>query len=94
MNKQTECLLGHLEHGTVVLDGLNECIVGTTCNSLDLEVLVYSVELILETLIDRDGMEAEEALEFFYYNIYGSYLGTTNPVYLHNQINPKEIKCG
>jgi hypothetical protein len=87
MNKQIEFIKDSLEEGTVVLSGLDNCIIGTTTNHLNLEVLVYSVSSILEVLRDRDNMEPEDALEFFFYNISGAYLGDTNPIYLHNELN-------
>ena len=90
----TEYLINSLEEGTIILDGLNDCIVGTTTNHLGKEVLVYSVDRILEVLRVRDNMECEEALEFFFYNISGAYLGDTNPIYLFNELNQKEKKCG
>ena len=47
------------------------------------EVLVYSVDKIIEILIDRDGMTEEEAVEFFEFNIEGAYMGRMTPVYVH-----------
>ena len=47
------------------------------------EVLVYSVDKIIEILIDRDGMTEEEAIEFFEFNIEGAYMGRMTPVYVH-----------
>ena len=91
---QTEYLINSLEEGTVILEGLDSCIIGTTINHLNKEVLIYSVVKILEVLRARDSMEAEDALEFFFYHISGAYLGDTNPMYLHNEIEHKETKCG
>ena len=45
-------------------------------------VLIYSVDKILEKLIKRDGMTDEEAMEFFSFNIAGSYNGPGMPIIL------------
>lgn len=39
--------------------------------------LVYSVSKCLDTLV-ADGMSAEEALDFFNFNVSGSYVGGKN----------------
>ena len=45
-------------------------------------VLIYSVDKIVEKLVKRDGMTDAEALEFFSFNIAGSYNGPGMPVFL------------
>ena len=45
-------------------------------------VLIYSVEKIIEKLMKRDGMNEEDAMEFFSYNIAGSYNGLGMPIFL------------
>lgn len=45
-------------------------------------VLVYSVETVLKCLTEQ-GMDQEDALEWFSYNIDGAYLGEYTPVYMH-----------
>jgi hypothetical protein len=47
------------------------------------EVLVYSVEKILNVLMERDGMTSEEAQEYFDFNIEGAYVGPGTPVYVY-----------
>lgn len=43
-------------------------------------VLVYNAEIIRKTLMQRDGMSAEEAREYIEYNIEGAYMGPHTPV--------------
>ena len=52
----------------ILLDGYDEAIVGVT---LDKTRLIYSSSKIIEMLV-RDGMDEDQAFEFFEYNIYGS----------------------
>jgi hypothetical protein len=42
--------------------------------------LVYDAEGIRNILMQRDGMDADEAREFIEFNIEGGYLGETTPV--------------
>ena len=45
-----------------------------------ISVLVYDAEAIRTTLMDRDGMEAEEAREYIEFNIEGAYMGPDTPI--------------
>ena len=63
--------------------GLDEAIIGPAFiwrDQTQVEVLVYDAEAIREILMDRDGMEADEAREFIEYNIEGAYLGIKTPI--------------
>lgn len=80
-----EFVLENLPSEAIVLDGLNDAIVGTTWKLNNCEVLVYSVEKILEILRDRDGMDPGGALEFYDYNILGTHYGDYGPVFLNDR---------
>ena len=45
-----------------------------------ISVLVYDAEAIRTTLMERDGMEAEEAREYIEFNIEGAYMGPDTPI--------------
>ena len=64
------------EH-TLKADGFDAAIIGIDTN----QRMVYGIEKILAILID-DDMNEEEALEHFYYNIAGSYVGDYTPIYI------------
>ena len=77
-----------LEHITelnpeaIVLDGLDDAIVGVG-HSKDLEPrLIYSVNIIILTLMRRDNMTLTEAQEFYDYNIADGYFGNHGPIFL------------
>ena len=77
-----------LEHITelnpeaIVLDGLNDAIVGVG-HSKDLEPrLIYSINIIILTLMKRDKMTLLEAQEFYDYNIADGYFGNHGPIFL------------
>jgi len=60
-------------------DGFNQAIIGNEYNT---NRVVYSIERMLQILIDRDGMSMEEAIEFFDFNIGGAYVGEMTPMYV------------
>ena len=65
-------------------DGFNQAIIG---NEYHTNRVVYSIERMLQILIDRDGMSMEEAIEFFNFNIGGAYVGEMTPVYVWTEDN-------
>lgn len=47
-----------------------------------LEAMCYSKDKVLELLCVKEGMDYEEALEHFEYNIAGAYVGIHTPMFL------------
>jgi hypothetical protein len=65
------------------IDGFDKAIIGTASvwkQHGKVETLIYSAEAILEVLMKRDKMTAEEALEFLSFNIEGAYVGEKTPI--------------
>jgi hypothetical protein len=67
--------------GAVMLDGLEEAIVGIVEDFHGPRIL-YSKNKVLQILEDRDGMSPIESVEFYEYNILGLFAGEQNPVFL------------
>ena len=44
------------------------------------DVLIYSGQGILETLVERDGMDWDDAREFIEFNMEGAYMGPATPI--------------
>lgn len=65
-------------------DGLDEAIIGEVSSYGRDETILYSVQKIIDILIERDGMTPDEALEFYDFNIAGSYLGEGMPTFLND----------
>ena len=55
--------------GAIILDGLDEAIVGITEEFGTGRRILYSKDKILDILMKRDLMTYSEAEEFYYYNI-------------------------
>ncbi len=69
---------------TLKADGFDDAIIGIDSK----QRMVYSIEKILQILQD-DDMTQEDALEHFYYNIDGSYVGDYTPIYIWEYDNGK-----
>ena len=54
---------------------------GRRCGQPDL--LVYDVDKCIEILMKKDNMTQEEAVDFFEYNIVGSWVGGGTPIFLY-----------
>ena len=68
--------------GAIMLDGLDEAIVGIVEEFGNSPRILYSKGKILEILQTRDLMTEQESEEFYDYNILGLYAGEQNPVFL------------
>jgi|TARA_R110000787_G_scaffold187816_4_gene299706 hypothetical protein len=66
-------------------DGFEEAIIGIARRCTQPDIVAYSVEKILGILQDRDGMDYEEALEFFEFNILGAWFGDETPVFIEKE---------
>lgn len=64
------------------IDGHDNAIIGVAERINMGLVVAYDEELIIQNLMDRDGMDYEEALEFFQFNIKGAWVGETTPIFI------------
>jgi len=62
----------------MVADGLDAAIIGTATDGR----VIYSLELAVGVLVDRDGMNDEEAREYLMFNLVGAYVGPGTPVWV------------
>lgn len=51
-------------------------------NRINTAAVCYSESKIIEILMKEDGMDYDEAVEYYQYNILGSWLGEHTPMYL------------
>ena len=58
-------------------DGFDSCLIGKDTK----DRAVYDADAMIETLMTRDGMDREEAEEYFWFNIEGAYMGEETPIY-------------
>jgi len=62
-------------------DGFEKAFVGICRRFGQPSVAMYDQELCVEILVERDGMEEEEAIEFFDFKVIGACVGENTPVF-------------
>lgn len=65
----------------IFADGFDDALIGFEPN---LWKAVYSRSKVIQILIDRDGMDDEEAVEYAEYNVFGAYIGEKTPVWVED----------
>ena len=74
-----QILESYPEENFTTADGFDSAIIGVEENSMR---VIYSVSKILNIL--EEEMSSEEALEYYYYNIEGAYVGEKTPIYCND----------
>ena len=64
-------------------DGLEDALVGLVHTFDGVPVAVYDYETVIDVLCRDDAMTADDATEYFDFNIRGSYVGKQTPLFLH-----------
>ena len=70
--------------GAIILDGLDEAIMGIAEEFGNGYRIVYSKSKIFGILMNRDGMTEEESIEFYEYNILGLYASPQNAIFFED----------
>ena len=71
------------EDGIVSLDGFEDAFVGVVERiGMDIPVACYDFDKCIEILMKRDGMSSEDAREYFWHNVAGSWVGERTPFFL------------
>lgn len=66
----------------LILEGFDDAIVGLAHRpGLD-DVVAYDVKRCVRTLVERDGMDPDEAAEYFDFNVMAAHVGELSPVFL------------
>tara|TARA_Y100000310_G_scaffold344071_1_gene454932 strand:+ start:1981 stop:2283 length:303 start_codon:yes stop_codon:yes gene_type:complete len=87
ISEYLEAMLGEeaLE-GLLTADGFDDALIGIG-ERINLDsVAVYDVDKCIDILMSRDGMSREEAVEFFDFNVKGSWVGEKTPIWVY--MNP------
>tara|TARA_B110000495_G_C22648534_1_gene384607 strand:- start:286 stop:588 length:303 start_codon:yes stop_codon:yes gene_type:complete len=74
-------VISELNPEAMLADGFNDSIMGYDKDGR----VIYSVENIIHTLIERDGMSREEAVEFYDFNIECAFVGDYTPIYMYEE---------
>lgn len=79
MSKLTEITQMFDDDTFLTIDGLDDAIIGVDNRSM---VLVYSISKCLEILGEQ--MSADDAEEYFNFNILNAYIGEKTPLFIHD----------
>lgn len=72
----------------LLMDGFEEAFVGFSRRCGQPTLATYSYIKMLQVLIERDGMDVEEAGEYVDYNCAGAWMGELTPVILYEYSDP------
>lgn len=71
----------------LLCDGFDEAIIGMAERINLNPIVAYSVDKIIDIMIERDGMTYEEAMEYYEYNILGSWMGDNTPIFITTNLD-------
>ena len=77
MTRVDEVLEMYSDESFLIADGFDEAIIGVDESSMR---LIYSVTKCLE-ILQAQGMDETDALEYFSYNVSGAYMGDKTPIW-------------
>ena len=75
------CYDGDEKDAPMSLDGLDEAIIGTVERFGMSPVLAYDYDKVIK-LLTKDGMNEEEAIEWFDYHTLGAWVGEGTPAFV------------
>lgn len=70
-----------LAEGAMLVTNYDDCIIGIGHRIGLPPLVVYDKAKIISKLMENDQMNPEEAEEYFNYNILGSYVGESTPIF-------------
>jgi len=83
------------EQEMLVMDGFDNCILGVCSRFGQEDVIAYDLSKVLGELMNQ-GMDEEEANEFFEFNMLGSFVGDKTPCFIElneeTEIDSKQPK--
>jgi len=66
----------------VTMDGFDDCILGICMRCGQEDVVAYDYAKVIETLMSRDGMDHDDAIEYFHFNQLGAWVGEHTPCFI------------
>jgi hypothetical protein len=81
MTSNLQELIDNMNPEALKADGFDEAIIGFAEQCGRPTILAYDTDKCVEILMSQ-GMEWEEALEYFQFNIAGAYVGENTPIFI------------
>jgi hypothetical protein len=74
--------LADLNPNALLADGFEDAFVGYTLNYHHAHVAVYDYDECVQILVDRDGLDEDEAEEHMAFNVLCAYVGDNGPLFV------------
>ena len=79
-----EYIEDQLSEGAMKIDGFDDCICGIVERFGMDTVLLYHTDTMIEKMVNQDGMEYSDAVEYFDFNIKGAWMGEGTPCFFRD----------
>jgi hypothetical protein len=66
----------------LIADGLDDALIGIGRRCGQPDLAVYSTEKCIQILVERDGMDEDEAREYLEFNTFGAWVDGETPVWV------------
>ena len=66
----------------LIADGFDDAIIGVSERFGRSPIVAYDKDKCIQVLMDRDGMDYEDAIEFFNFNVIGAWVGEGTPEFI------------
>jgi hypothetical protein len=81
-NDDIKKMIAWIDEEILLADGFDDAIIGYA-HLQSKAVAVYDSSRCIKILMDRDGMDLQDAIEFFEYNVIGAYVGEHTPIFVN-----------
>jgi len=75
----------------LLADGFEKAFIGIAHRACQEDVVAYDYDKCIAVLCERDGMAYEEAVEFFWFNTLGAWVGDKTPVFIKQMTDIEEL---
>ena len=75
----------------VIFHGFDEAVIGLAMQFNTGPTLVYDQDKVIEILME-EGLSEEDALDHFYFNVAGSYVGERTPIFVTSRFDTALLK--
>lgn len=66
-----------------IADGFEEAVIGVDVVG---ERIIYSVQKVIDILMERDGMDEQDAIDWYEYNMQSTYVGEHTPIWCEDRL--------
>ena len=67
----------------MLMEGFDHCVFGVAERFGQQPIICYDWNAVITTLVERDGMEFDDAVEFWSVNQLGAWVGEGTPCFIH-----------